>query len=217
MSNRTIKPSRNYVSKGKRQLFNGVLVDYVDSAELVPRETNVRLLSQQNHINKADLPEIAPARQISDALTIEEYEILGEYVATRMMVSGRYRTTSFEEAVDASRGETAIPLDDREFRNVCLYGYIHHELALKFQDDLALFSDIIDADIGTRKNRRAAATQALYKLGEEIVHRKDKRTQIAGYAAYLKAICICMLEYKRDYFTKLSRIRSEKRRRVEAA
>ena len=199
VSNRTIKPGRNYVHRGERKRYNGVYIDHIDSARLIPRETNVRLGSVQQHIDKDHLPDIAPAKQIKDALTAEEYTALGEYIKAAWLCYTKYKTTSFEEAVSTSRSEGGIPLHTEEFKILRIYWLQSKALISKHRDFLELFSQLVESDVGQVRKRRSEALQAFYELGKIIVSRDTKSVQIAGLAGYLKAVAEILVAKRREY------------------
>lgn len=211
MSNRTIERSRNYVSRGKPRPQPGTYVDFIDSAGLVERQTIVRVTHRQEHVNSNHLPEVAPAKQIKDSLTGDQFEALGEYVAACMLCYGKFKTTDFQEAVDSSRSLGGLPLRQHEFNQLHMYRYISDNINPEYRDFLDGFSAIVEADVGQVRERRKQAMAAMYDLGDRIVRRSNKSVQIAGLSGYLKALATELVWQRKDYLTLLQRKRAEAR------
>ncbi len=198
--NFTYNPKKNYSGKREpKKTISSVYTEFVDSANLVQRETNTRVTQKHQHISPDNLPDIAPAKQIRDSLTAEEFDALGKFVYAGMLSYSKYKTTNFEEAQAASRSSTErIPLNRQEFNILRVYWMQRKALIKKHRDFLELFSHLIEKDVGQVRERRKQALQTFYELGKIITIRDTKSVQIAGLAGYLKAIAEILVAKQRE-------------------
>lgn len=188
-----IQRGRNYVHPGNRP---GVYTEPMDSANLIMRETNLHFIPQQ-HIDPDKLPNVAPTKQISDALTAEELNALERHVLAYFVSISKYKTTSMEDNPRA--GDVVEYLKDKDLRTLAMFDHVQTKLTWSHGAFMSFFINMVAEDVGTKSEKRKKNNDKMYQAGYEIIRRKNKNVAQGGFTGYLRAVSQSILELQHEF------------------